>query len=166
MLIHNQAATLPRLRQLLFISSLSMLLSACVATPSNPKQGQQNQQRQQVVRTALSLQGKPYHYGGQTPQQGFDCSGLVRYSFAQNGIQLPRTSYEQYRRSEAISRSRLKLGDLVFFRLGGKTVSHVGIYIGNNEFVHAPGRGRAVTTENLDAPYWQTTYVGAGSVLN
>jgi cell wall-associated NlpC family hydrolase len=112
------------------------------------------------------MQGKPYRYGGTTPA-GFDCSGLMHYTFRQAGLSIPRNSYDQYKASSPVYINRLKPGDLLFFRtLGGTFVSHVGMYIGDNRFVHAPGNGRRVSIDNLDTEYWQKRLVGAGSLLN
>ncbi|HEY3487317.1 MAG TPA: NlpC/P60 family protein, partial [Gammaproteobacteria bacterium] len=79
--------------------------------------------------------------------------------------QIPRNSYEQYRLSTPVYLSRLQPGDLVFFRTRGVFVSHVGMYIGDNRFVHAPGEGRPVSTDNLESPYWRKRLVGGGSII-
>ncbi len=126
--------------------------------------GEYDHLRPSLVAAALAMQGKPYLYGGTTPD-GFDCSGLVLYSYKQFGIKVPRNSYKQYQASQPVREHDLKPGDLVFFRTGGGFVSHVGIYIGNNEFVHAPGTGKVVRVESLDDAYYKKTYVGAGSFL-
>lgn len=120
--------------------------------------------RPSLVAAALAMRGKPYRYGGTTPD-GFDCSGLVLYSYKQFGIDIPRNSYKQYRASKPVRNRNMQPGDLVFFRTNGSYVSHVGIYIGNNQFVHAPGTGKVVRVESMDDAYYSKTYVGAGSFL-
>ena len=90
-----------------------------------------------AARTALTMRGKPYRYGGYSPQ-GFDCSGLVHYSYAQAGGSLPRNTNGLWARSRGIDRGEIRPGDLLFFNQDGKRNSHVGIYIGGNRFVHAP----------------------------
>ncbi len=139
-----------------------LLLLGCGGPRYKP--GEFDHLRSSLVAAALSMLDKPYRYGGTTPK-GFDCSGLVLYSYKQFGIKVPRNSYKQYRASEPVRERDLQQGDLVFFRTGGGFVSHVGIYIGNNEFVHAPGTGDVVKVESLDNPYYQRTFVGAGSFL-
>lgn len=121
--------------------------------------------RARLVSIAMSQRGVPYIFGGTTPQTGFDCSGLVQYSYQQLGLHIPRSSYEQYRLSTPVYINRLQPGDLVFFRTRSIFVSHVGIYIGDNRFVHAPGEGRPVSTDSLDSPYWRKRLVGGGSVF-
>ncbi|MCL6637638.1 MAG: C40 family peptidase [Alicyclobacillus sp.] len=113
---------------------------------------------ERVAQTAQQLLGTPYRWGGES-RAGFDCSGLVRYTFAQNGVQLARTSYEQYQSGAALQRSQLVPGDLVFFSTDGPGPSHVGVYIGGDRFVNATGRG--VRVDSLSDPYWQAHYVGA-----
>lgn len=117
-----------------------------------------------VVWNAQKQQGKMYRYGGESPITGFDCSGLTQFAFGQGaGVSLPRTAAEQYRAAQKVSRAQAQKGDLVFFNTSGRRVSHVGIYLGNNKFVHAPRTGRAITTENLEG-YWSSRLVGFGRI--
>jgi cell wall-associated NlpC family hydrolase len=99
--------------------------------------------------------GKPYRYGGESPSAGFDCSGLVQYSFRQAGLRVPRSTEAQLRASRRVPRSQLRPGDLVFFDQDGKKKGHVGIYLGNGRFVHAPSSGKRVRTDSLDSRYWK-----------
>lgn len=119
-----------------------------------------------VTIRALGLVGTPYRYGGNTPESGFDCSGLVTYVFADMlDLRLPRTSRELARvQGPKISAERLSSGDLVFFGSGNE-VWHVGIYVGEGRFVHAPSSGGTVRLDALDNPYWQRHYSGAKRVL-
>lgn len=110
---------------------------------------------------ARDLVGAPYRYGGATPD-GFDCSGLVYYSYGQVGIRVPRTSTDQYRRARPVRMAELRAGDLLFFNVSPRKVSHVGIYVGQGRFIHAPSSGKRVSTTALASPYWRERLVGAG----
>ena len=122
--------------------------------------------REEIVRTAGRYVGVPYRWGGESPRTGFDCSGLTMVVYRLNGLNLPRSSRQQWKAGRRIDRSRLKKGDLVFFATsGGNSVSHVGIYTGGNKFLHAPGRGRQIQTSSLSSKYYRARYVGARSYL-
>ncbi len=115
----------------------------------------------ELVVRSLSLVDTPYRYGGRTPA-GFDCSGFVGYVFAESGGgSLPRRTEEMWRIGERVGRSELAVGDLVFFNTLGRRFSHVGIYIGDGVFVHAPARGGRVRAERLTDAYWEARYNGA-----
>jgi hypothetical protein len=118
-------------------------------------------ERRAVLSSAVAMLGQPYRYGGSAPGQGFDCSGLVYYTHDRAALPVPRTSSEQQRRARPKDSDELTPGDLVFFRTR-LTPSHVGIYLGKGQFVHAPYSGEAVRTENLLEGYWRERYVGAG----
>lgn len=120
-----------------------------------------------VLMRAISLVGTPYRYGGNTPEGGFDCSGLVNYVYRDMlDLRLPRSSRELARwQGPRIAPDRLATADLVFFGSGGE-VSHVGIYVGEGRFVHAPSSGGTVRLDRLDGPYWRTHYSGAKRVLH
>lgn len=120
--------------------------------------------REQIVKTALNYLGTPYIRGGNS-EDGFDCSGFVQTVFRMNGIELPRSSIEQYKKGDPI-KDNLKRGDLVFFKINGRSVSHVGIYVGDGKFIHAPRINQKVRIEPLDLPYYQKRYVGARTYLN
>ena len=115
-----------------------------------------------IVRIAAGLIGAPYRYGGESPKRGFDCSGLVFYSFERMGVKVPRTAAEQRRAAERITRSSLEPGDLVFFRSSKGRVDHVGIYAGDGKFIHAPSSGQVVSYGYLDDPYYRDHFVSAG----
>ena len=109
---------------------------------------------------ALAMVGKPYRYGGNTPR-GFDCSGLVQYSYRRVGVKLPHGTGSLRRESHPVSRHNLKRGDLVFFTQGGRKSSHVAIYIGHNRFVQAPSSGKHVYVAGFDEPYWRRHFTEA-----
>ena len=113
-----------------------------------------------VAGTALGLRGVPYRAGGSDPS-GFDCSGFVWYVFAQHGLQMPRTVADQYRAGDSVEPESLEAGDLVFFRTEGRSVSHVGMSIGGDEFVHAPSARGEVRVERLGSSYWRERFAGA-----
>jgi cell wall-associated NlpC family hydrolase len=113
-----------------------------------------------IVGTALGLRGVPYRSGGSDPS-GFDCSGFIWYVFAQHGLALPRTVSELYAVGERVGPDDLEAGDLVFFRTEGGTISHVGMAIGGEEFVHAPNSRGEVRVERMRSGYWLSRYAGA-----
>ncbi len=119
-----------------------------------------SQLKDKAVQQALRLRGSRYRYGG-TSRGGFDCSGFVQYVYARMGVGLPRSSPEQFHCGKPVSRAALKPGDLVFFGRGGRYVGHVGIYVGQNRFVHAANPGRGVTTDSLSSSYYSPRYRGA-----
>lgn len=140
------------------IGLLFFAVAGCAGAPQ-PAGSQPSEQRSGSVGERAALQaaqlvGKPYRYGGTSPSTGFDCSGLVQYSYAQAGRKLPRSTDDQRVAAQRIRVSELRRGDLVFFDQEGKKSSHVGIYVGNGEFVHAPSSGKRVRRDRLDAPYW------------
>ena len=120
---------------------------------------------QHVTQKAKQMLHMPYRWGGTTPR-GFDCSGLVQYTYNRVGIKLPRTAAQQYRAVSKVKRKHMAKGDLIFFHTPrrGRYVNHVGIYMGNNSFIHAPGRGKRVQLSNLSR-YWKSKIVGVGRTI-
>ncbi len=119
----------------------------------------------QIANFALQFVGTRYVYGSASPSNGFDCSGLVYYTYSQFGYSLSRTASQQYKNNGyIIDKSELQAGDLVFFSTNGSRVTHVGIYIGNNQFVHASGVGVGVVTSSLDSSYYTRVWFGAKRV--
>jgi cell wall-associated NlpC family hydrolase len=114
----------------------------------------------QAADTALAQVGRPYRYGGDSPA-GFDCSGLVRFSYLQVGVPVSRETRTLREQARAIRTADLRRGDLVFFDQEGKKYSHVGIYLGDGRFVHAPSSGGRVRTDRLDSDYWRRHFVEA-----
>lgn len=122
--------------------------------------------RNEIVKTAQQYIGIPYRWGGESPRTGFDCSGLTMVVYQLNGLDLPRSSSQQWQAGTPVDRSQLTKGDLVFFATaGGRRVSHVGIYTGNGKFLHAPGRGRTIRLSPLSGRYYKSRYLGARSYL-
>lgn len=105
--------------------------------------------------SALHLVGVRYRYGGSSPSSGFDCSGLVQFSYRQAGASVPRTTDALREASIPVRSSSLRRGDLVFFHQEGKRNGHVGIYLGSGEFIHAPSSGGRVRKDSLQSPYWR-----------
>ncbi len=119
----------------------------------------------ELVMQAMGLLGVPYKRGGTSEEKGFDCSGFVRYMYEKSvGLVLPRRAEEQAKVTEEISRSELKPGDLVFFNTLKRTFSHVGIYVGDGKFIHAPRPGKAVRVDDMREAYWQKRFNGARRV--
>jgi cell wall-associated NlpC family hydrolase len=122
--------------------------------------------REKLVATAESFIGVEYSWGGTTSREGFDCSGLVRAVYQLNGLSLPRSVADQYAAGTAVARDRLLKGDLVFFSASrGGALSHVGICVGKNAFIHAPGKGKRVREESLDNGYFKAHFTGARAYL-
>ncbi len=143
----------------------STLSSSAASSSSASKTSSSSSIRQQIVDYAASFLGCPYVYGGATPK-GFDCSGFTRYVYAHFNISIPHSSASQYKSSVTkITRSELKLGDLVFFSNGGSGVGHVGIYVGGGSFIHAPRPGKSVCYDSLDSTYYSSHYIGSGTLL-
>ena len=147
-----------------------MFLVACSGPPA-PANGRATRQlavssagqkaRATALETARSMLGVAYRFGGANPR-GFDCSGLVHYSYAQAGIRLPRTTQAIFRASHLVDPREIQAGDLVFFNISSKKIAHIGIYAGSNRFIHAPSSGKAVSYASLGNPYWKNRLVAVG----
>jgi hypothetical protein len=128
--------------------------------------GSQAALREELVRTARRFLGVPYRWGGTDQANGFDCSGLTMVCYRLNGLNLPRVSFNQFRAGRWVPKAQLQRGDLVFFATnGGRRVSHVGMYIGGDRFIHAPRTGQTVRIEKLSNPFFFRTYMGGRSYL-
>lgn len=118
-----------------------------------------------VVHT-MGFLGVPYRLGGESFDEGFDCSGFVQAAFRQSlGVGLPRRAVEQAHATQRIQRDELIPGDLVFFNTLGSRYSHVGIYVGEGRFIHSPRSGASVRMENMNINYWRTRFTGARRVV-
>lgn len=138
-----------------------VILAACASTPSSraPSAASRSEVSASVgdraAAQATTMRGRPYHFGGSSVSKGFDCSGLVMYSYRQVGVDLPHSTDALRQLSRPVKASSLRRGDLIFFDLEGKKSSHVGIYLGDGRFIHAPSTGKSVRSDRLDAPYWK-----------
>lgn len=160
----RQMLAVAALRSLVVGSALALggcFQSATVPEPPATAVEGADPVRSRIVFSALQMVGVPYRYGGSTPQ-GFDCSGLVQYAYRSAGLAVPRTSREQLKATLPVALAEAGPGDLVFFQNKGD--SHVGIYLGDNRFVHAPFTGANVGISSLAEPYYQRTLVRAGRV--
>ena len=140
---------------------LTLALASCATTPPPPPPASAGSTKpsaagpgDRAAALAQTMVGKPYKYGGSSPS-GFDCSGLVQYSFKQAGVSLPHNTVQQRSASRLIKVAELRRGDLLFFDQEGKKYGHVGIYLGEGKFVHAPSSGKSVRSDTLGNPYWK-----------
>ncbi|HBO5700944.1 TPA: C40 family peptidase [Pseudomonas aeruginosa] len=159
------------------ILAFAALLTACASKAPPPAPAKQvvfrpatnfSPAADDVLFCALGLVGTPYRWGGNTPDSGFDCSGLINFVYRDmTGIKLPRSTREMISmRAPSVPVQALQTGDLVFFATsGGRTVSHAGIYVGEGRFVHAPRTGGTVRLDSLQNSYWQRAYLDAKRVL-
>jgi hypothetical protein len=133
-------------------------------TAARIRRSGQGDLRAELVRTARRFLGVPYRWGGTDRQDGFDCSGLTMVCYRLNGLNLPRISRNQFEAGRQVPQAQLRPGDLVFFATrGGRQVSHVGMYIGGGQFIHAPRTGDQVRVENLSTPFYARTFLGGRS---
>lgn len=122
---------------------------------------------QNLLIHAISLIGVKYKYGGSSADAGFDCSGFVRHVFAESaGIELPRNSYAMGKLGESVAKDDLRPGDLVFYNTLRRSFSHVGVYLGEGRFVHAPSRGKSVEIVDMSDQYWKQRFNGARRLIS
>lgn len=153
--------------------ALMMIVAACGSAPSIDQRAENrpvypsSQHRaepssigERAVSVAVAQVGVPYRYGGQAPS-GFDCSGLVHYSYLRAGKSIPRTTGQLWKNASTVPPSDLQAGDLLFFSINGK-MQHVGMYIGDDQFVHAPSTGKRVQIASLDSDFYQDALLRAG----
>lgn len=133
--------------------------------PRATSRKQLNPAREEILKAAYRSLGIDYRWGGNTPREGFDCSGLTKFTHKNINLSIPRTALEQSKASRTIKRQELKPGDMIFFRTSGKAVNHVGIYVGNGKFIHAASGGGKVTLDDLRRAYWQQRLVKYGTFL-
>jgi len=129
-------------------------------------EGEDQPLRLQLIKAGFELLGVNYRYSGMSAKSGFDCSGLVKSLFSKFNIELPRSSKEQYKQGEKVERGELEMGDLVFFSSGGKSPNHVGIYIGNDKFIHAERTARKVIITDLNKIWYTVRYLGARRIAD
>ena len=174
---------MPRLCRFIFIVIFFLFLSSCASHKQPPPKkhippapaissahlshqpiSQQNkisEKRKIIIRHAIQSIGTAYKWGGQSPNQGFDCSGLIVYTHKKAGIIVPRITSKQLKNGRVVQLTDIRPADLVFFKIPNKSQSlHVGLYVGDGHFVHSPGRGRKVAFANLKNPYFESNYIG------
>lgn len=151
-------------RQIRILALLITLLAMAACGSSTPavKDSKASLPGHQAALIALEQVGSPYRYGGSTPA-GFDCSGLVHYSYKSAGVTVPRSTSQLWSAARTVEREDLQAGDLLFFSIEGK-MQHVGLYLGEERFVHAPQSGRSVSVASLDSPFYQSALLRAGRI--
>ena len=159
--MRNDSLPAPSYRYPLVRIFLVLVIAVLTGCASTPEIKPQVQTQPPLINYALSLQGTPYRYGKGTPKEGFDCSGFVKHVYGRQGIWLPRTVSEMASALPSVSKYDLRAGDLVFFNTSGRTYSHVGIFICDDKFIHAPSRrtGR-VLVSSMNNGYWRKRFVG------
>jgi murein DD-endopeptidase len=148
---HNRIS----MRAWVLIAILPFALAACASAPQSRPGAAPTAPGARAATYALKMVGRAYRPGGSSPETGFDCSGLVQFSYRQAGLAVPRSTEEQRRAGAVVRVANLRRGDVLFFHQEGKRNSHVGIYLGNGEFVHAPSSGKRVRSDRFDSPYWK-----------
>ena len=144
-----------------------LLLGACSSPKKDFRAPDNYTAANSLTSYARSLLGVPYKYGGSSPDTGFDCSGFVGHVFKRSlGISLPRSAQQISREGQFVKLAQLREGDLVFYDTNKKSYSHVGIYLGNDRFIHAPSSGGRVRIENMDLDYWRKHYNGARRITS
>ena len=151
------------LQRLAAALALALLLAACGSAEYAAGPAPASGRGQDVVRTARSVLGTPYAYGGESPHTGFDCSGLAFWAYSMNGAAIPRSSGEQMGAGMAVDPAGISPGDLVFFDVDGST--HVGIYEGQGWFIHSPKTGGAVREEDMYKDFWRRRFLLARRVF-
>lgn len=161
-----------------FIALASLLLGGCASRAPHNGSNQigasasnrvvvDHNKRSEIVLTALGLLDTRYRYGGASPAKGFDCSGLVAYVFAQAADQsLPHNTVAIAQRSRPIEKSQLRAGDLLFFNTLNQSLSHMGIYLGDGQFINAPSSGGKVRIDTLEAKYFAQRFEGAATLFD
>jgi cell wall-associated NlpC family hydrolase len=135
-----------------------LLITGCVSAPSKRVNGYSASAGDKAAATALTMIGRPYQFKGETPG-GFDCSGLVRYSYLTAGMDLPHGTKALLNSTRSVGLRNARKGDLLFFNQEGKKYSHVGIYVGDDQFVHAPSTGGFVRRDSITDDYWKKHYL-------
>ncbi|MCD4814519.1 C40 family peptidase [bacterium] len=149
--------------QIIFAGFFLFFLAGCASQPLRPPD---TAKAGRVVSLARSLEGTPYRYGGNSPSQGFDCSGLVVYVYQKAaGRKLPRISRHQFKIARPVRLGLERPADLLFFDINGRGISHVGIYLGKGKFIHAPKTGGKVKISDANKKYWRQRFRGVRRVL-
>ncbi|MDR3412154.1 MAG: C40 family peptidase [Formivibrio sp.] len=158
---------------------MAVFLSACTSTPQSESGLQNNKQDhslsqikadgagREIVMYSLGLLDVGYRFGGTNPEAGLDCSGMVRFIYKEAvGVELPHNAVALAKQARPVTNSSLRAGDLVFFNTRGYSFSHVGIYLGDNKFIHAPSSHGKIKIESLDSPYFAQRYQGGRTLFS
>jgi cell wall-associated NlpC family hydrolase len=145
-----------------FTLAITVLATAAACGSNSPTTGHDRRTStgERAADVALQQVGVPYRYGGASPS-GFDCSGLVQYSYSRAGVAVPRTTIQLWSAATPVNEAEMRPGDLLFFNIEGK-MSHVGVYLDEKRFVHAPQSGRKVSVESLESPFYSAAFIRAG----
>lgn len=147
------------IHRILLSITVVAVLAGCSSAPAKPTHSSLPRSYsiygERAAAYAQKMIGTHYRYGGNHPSKGFDCSGLIQYSYSLAGLKVPRNTKYQFRSTRYVPPNQLRRGDLLFFNQEGKRYSHVGIYIGDGKFVHAPSTGKRVRTSSLKNRYWK-----------
>lgn len=170
---HSQRGFLKRklVARICLLGLVAVMLSGCgllgkshlETSNRGPARGSSNHA---VVQSVRSVLGTPYKWGGETPREGFDCSGLMYWAFMRHGVKVPRVSWQQVNAGHKISRNDIRAGDMVFFDTGQKRGFHVGLATGNGTFLHSPKSGSHVAESNLSGSYWYRKFLTARRVAD
>ena len=148
------------------LAAAFLLLAGCGLKSTEPTTSKTSPYGQKVVSTAYAQMGKRYRAGGDSPQKGFDCSGLIWWAYSRHGISVPRITKDQARAGMAVSSQKPQPGDIIVFRTSqGPQGLHTAIYSGNGTFIHSPRRGERVRMESLETPYWKNKLVTVRRIL-
>ncbi|MEZ5476145.1 MAG: C40 family peptidase [Thiolinea sp.] len=156
----------PLARQAAVPSAWPMRQMQLAPQPQSARQASITAERKALLDAAYRAIGTTYRWGGNSPREGFDCSGLTKFTHKNVSVNIPRTAAEQSRASRTISRQQLRPGDMIFFKTSGNAVNHVGIYVGNGKFIHAASGGGRVTVDDLRKSYWQKRLYKYGTFLS
>jgi murein DD-endopeptidase len=143
---------------LLILGIAGLLFAGCASAPTKHVTGYSASAGDKAADAALTMIGRPYKFKGDTPG-GFDCSGLVRYSYLTAGMDVPHSTGALKNNTQSVGLRNARKGDLLFFVQEGKKYSHVGVYVGNDQFVHAPSTGGFVRKDSIADPYWKQHYL-------